>query len=205
MTEAVRARMYEPFFTTKDVGKGTGLGLATVKAHVESLGGRVGCTTAPGRGTTFDVDLPTTASVAADMTRTPLPPPLTPPSPAAAVVLLVEDDESVGAVARRILEFHGLVVVPADGPEDALRVSDEHPERIDLLVTDLSMPGLNGRELAGQLCARRPGLRVLYLSGYAREEAVEQGLLDASAAFVQKPFASATLMAEVTRVLGTTA
>ena len=205
MTDAVRGQMYEPFFTTKAAGKGTGLGLGTVKAHVDALGGRIRCTSAPGRGTTFDVDLPTTASVAHDMT--PMPPTLafTPPPSReyAPVVLLVEDDESVRAVARRILEVRGLVVVEADGADDALRAADEHPERIDLLVTDLSMPGLNGRELAARLSARRPGLRVLYVSGFTRDEAEEQGLLGAAAAFVQKPFTSASLLAEVTRVLGT--
>jgi CheY-like chemotaxis protein len=184
MTEEVRARMFEPFFTTKGVGKGTGLGLAIVHAHVLSLGGRIRCETALGRGTTFHVDLPTTTSITDDMT--PLPPALSLPPPLssefATVVMVVEDDDAVLSLAKKILELRGMTVLPAHGPDDAIRASDEYRDRIDLLLTDLSMPEMSGRELADQLRARRPGLRVMYMSGFTADEAIDRGLLHESAA-----------------------
>ena len=207
MPPAVQAQIFEPFFTTKDVGKGTGLGLHHVRTHVGLLNGRVRCASEVGRGTTFEIDLPTTASVADDMT--PLPPPLVAPTPLSGdystVVLVVDDEEGVRALAQRILELRGMTVLAAGDADTAARAADAHPGRIDILLTDLLLPSCGGRELAERLRARRPGLRVVYMSGLSAENAAEQGLVDATAAFVQKPFKPASLHAAVMRAMGVAA
>jgi two-component system, cell cycle sensor histidine kinase and response regulator CckA len=207
MTAAVQAQMFEPFFTTKPAGKGTGLGLHHVRTHVMLLGGRIRCSSEVGRGTTFEIDLPTTVSVTDDMT--PLPPPLVAPTPLSGdystVVLVVDDEDGVRLLAHRILEMRGMTVLAAGDAGEAERVADAHPGRIDLLLTDLLLPSSGGRELAERLRARRPGLRVVYMSGLSAEGAAEQGLVDASAAFVQKPFKPASLHAAVMRAMGVVA
>ena len=199
MDEGTQAHLFEPFFTTKEVGKGTGLGLATVYGIVKQSGGYVWVYSEPGRGTTVKVYLPRVAGEAAAA-------PLAAPSLAEVrggdeTVLLVEDATPVRTMARRGLEGRGYLVLDAsDGPA-ALELSARHAGRIDLLVTDVVMPGMSGRELAERLAPHRPSMKVLYTSGYTDDTMVRQGVLTAGVAFLQKPFVPDTLARKVREVL----
>ena len=197
MDETTQAHLFEPFFTTKEVGKGTGLGLATVYGIVKQSGGYIWVYSEPGRGTTVKVYLPRVAGGAEAMPA---------PEPQALrggqeTVLLVEDSAPVRALARRSLEAWGYTVVDAaDGPA-AVALATEHAGGIDLLVTDVVMPGMSGRELAELLGPARPSMKVLYTSGYTDDAMVRQGVLNAGVAFLQKPFVPETLARKVRAVL----
>jgi len=194
-----QARIFEPFYTTKEEGTGTGLGLATVYGIVRQSGGPVEVYSEPGCGASFKVYFPEAGI---------------PGAPARAegaalrgapggseTVLLVEDDPSVRALARMGLEAFGYRVLEAENADQALRIADGHAEPIHLLLTDVVLPGMEGRELAERLCIRRPGLQVLYMSGYTDDAVVRQGLLQEEVAFLQKPYTPATLAARVREVL----
>jgi nitrogen-specific signal transduction histidine kinase/ActR/RegA family two-component response regulator len=197
MDEATRARAFEPFFTTKAPGKGTGLGLATVYGIVRQSGGCVTVSSAPGAGTTVVVELP----------RTSAPEPARPAADAPApgrgtgTVLLVEDDATVRQFVRRVLEWQGYAVLEAAHGPDALRVAAEHGGRIDLVLTDVVMPGMSGRALAEALTASRPGLRVLFMSGYTDDEILRRGLGTTGVALLEKPFTAEALRDAVRREL----
>jgi len=185
MNANVRAHLFEPFFTTKEVGKGTGLGLATVYGIVKQSGGHISVYTELGRGSTFKVYLP----------RVHPPPRAAAPAairPAAMhgseTVLVVEDDAAVLALICRALKAEGYTILCASDGADALRIVERHGGEIHLLLTDVVMPGMNGRELAEQMAARRAGIRILYMSGYPGEAAIHQGALVRGSAFLQKPF-----------------
>jgi PAS domain S-box-containing protein len=197
MTEEVRRHAFEPFFTTKPVGRGTGLGLATVYGIVRQGGGHVEVASEPGVGTTFKVYLPR-----ADEDTTPMPA----PARFAAMrgtetVLLVEDDVSVRAWCARVLRAGGYEVLEAGDGGEALRVRVGFSGTVHLLVTDLVMPGLGGRPLAERIVALYPGTKVLYLSGYTDDAAVRQEFLRDQANFLQKPFPPAALARKVREVL----
>jgi len=200
MDEATQAHLFEPFFTTKEVGKGTGLGLATVYGIVKQSGGYIWVYSERGRGTTVKVYLPRVPGVAEA-------PPLAPaPAPSEVrggheTVLLVEDAAPVRALARRSLEAHGYHVIDASDGPSALELSARHGAPIDLLVTDVVMPGMSGRELAERLAPVRPGMKVLYTSGYTDDAMVRQGVLNAGVAFLQKPFVPDSLARKVRDVL----
>jgi len=198
MDEATQAHLFEPFFTTKEVGKGTGLGLATVYGIVKQSGGYIWVYSEPGRGTTVKVYLPRVRGAA----EPPLPAPELPPLRGGKeTVLLVEDAAPVRTLARRSLEARGYRVLDAaDGPS-ALELSARHAEEIDVLVTDVVMPGMSGRELAERLAPTRPRMKVLYTSGYTDDAMVRQGVLNAGVAFLQKPFVPDTLARKVRDVL----
>ena len=196
MDEATRSRIFEPFFTTKPVGRGTGLGLATVHGVVHQSGGFVTVESTPGAGSTFTVFLPRTSHVAS--------PRSTPPSGViergSETILLVEDEEEVRAVARRVLGQAGYVVLEAANATEALNVFDNAPLPIAMLISDVVMPGLNGHELSVLLRQRAPGLRTLLVSGYSADSrGPASGLNDTS--FLEKPYQPAELARRVRAIL----
>ena len=197
MTPEVQARLFEPFFTTKEVGKGTGLGLATVHGIAKQSGGSVGVYSELGKGTSFHVYFPRAEAAGVVDAK----PPATQRRPVEATVLLVEDAEELRELARRLLQRQGYTVLVASNADEALRLFEEHPS-IDLLLTDVVMPGSSGPELTKQLVERRPALKVVYMSGYTEEAIVQHGVLKPGLAFLRKPFTSDTLERKISEVLG---
>ena len=198
MDAATQARIFEPFFTTKERGKGTGLGLATVYGIVKQSGGWIWVYSEPGQGTTFKVYLPRVTEPAAPAA----------PSPARPVslrgsetILVVEDEEVIRNLVQKVLKANGYTVLVAGTGSDAERVAGAHAGPIHLLMTDVVLPGLNGREVARRLVAQRAGIRVLFLSGYTDDAIVHHGVLDPGVAFLQKPFSPAVLGRKVREVL----
>ncbi|HUG47923.1 MAG TPA: PAS domain S-box protein [Candidatus Limnocylindria bacterium] len=198
MDEATKARIFEPFFTTKEPGKGTGMGLATVYGIVKQSGGSIYVYSEPGHGTSFKVYLPRVEGGAARA-----------PDPTAAevqprgreVVLLVEDEAAVRSFAARILDARGYTVLQAANGAEALAVAAAHQGPIDLLLTDVIMPGLQGHQLALQLATSRPGLRVLYVSGFTENSVVHHGVVGEGIAFLPKPFSGEALGRAVRQAL----
>lgn len=198
MTSEVQSHMFEPFYTTKERGRGTGLGLSTAYGIVKQHGGEISVQSEEGRGSTFTIYLPQTAEAAAQAAGETAPAPLPQGSE---TVLVVEDEEGVRKLVRSVLELNGYRVLEADSGETAMEISAAHDEKIDLLVTDVVMPKMSGRELADALSLLRPDLKVLFLSGYADRAIIEHGILDAGAAFMQKPFTPQDLARKVREVL----
>jgi PAS domain S-box-containing protein len=185
MDEDTARHIFEPFFTTKGVGQGTGLGLSTVYGIVQQSGGRVEVDTAPGQGTTFRVLLP---CVDAEETTVEAQPIARRAGAASETVLLVEDDARVRGFVSNVLERQGYRVLEADGAPAALDVLSQHPAAIHLLLTDVVMPGMNGRELAERVTGVRPSTRVLFMSGYSNDAVLLRGVSAHDGHFVQKPF-----------------
>jgi PAS domain S-box-containing protein len=198
MDKETQARIFEPFFTTKGKSKGTGLGLSTVYGIVKQSGGYVFVQSEAGRGTTFRIYLPRVEDAAEPLGQV--------RAAQAALggsetVLLVEDEESVRQLVRETLEAKGYKVLEADHGAAALRIVSAHQGAIDMLITDVVMPGMSGRELARQLATSHPQTKVLYLSGYTEDAIVHQGVLDPGTAFLQKPFTLQMLSRKVREVL----
>jgi len=197
MDEATAARAFEPFYTTKPPGRGTGLGLSTVYGIVRQSGGHIVLDTEKERGTTFDIYLPQTLESVSG--AGPAEAPLR-PARGNETLLLVEDDDQVRSVAQEILKLQGYRVLPAATPAVALELSATFPERIDLMLTDVVMPEMNGRELAQRICGQRPELQVLYMSGYADQALNTDDALTRDT-FLQKPLTPDSLSTAVRRVL----
>jgi len=196
MPADVLARIFEPFYTTKGVGQGTGLGLAVVHGIVRQAGGHVAVASEVGRGTTFTLLFPAVSRVvggSASGTR--------PPAAGTETVLLVEDEDLVRTIARQGLDRHGYRVLEARGGEEAIRLAAEHAGPIHLLVTDVVMPGLGGRQVADAVRGLHPALRILYMSGYTDDAIVRAGIVEAEDAFLHKPFTAVALARKVRAVL----
>jgi len=198
MSEETTAHIFEPFFTTKEMGKGTGLGLSTVYGIVKQSKGYIWVYSEPGHGTTFKVYLPRTDEGEALPDK--------PVSPVEDMrgektVLLVEDDEPIRKLAREVLEQNGYAVLSAGDGEEALRVAGEYRGEIHLLLTDVVMPGIGGRELSDRIRALRPAIRIIYMSGYTGNAIADQGVLALGTPFLQKPYSPASLARKVKEVL----
>jgi len=198
MDRETQQRVFDPFFTTKPRGKGSGLGLATVHGIVRQSGGDVTVESAPGAGATFRIYLP---CVTAALDPVGAPAAVTAPAAGSETVLLAEDEELVRVLARKVLEQAGYRVLVAAGGAEALALAERHDGPIHLLLTDVVMPEMSGRELMRRLIERRPGVRVLYMSGYADEAIARHGVLDPGTAFMQKPFTPGVLAHRVRDVL----
>ncbi|HEX8096706.1 MAG TPA: ATP-binding protein, partial [Pyrinomonadaceae bacterium] len=198
MSEETQARIFEPFFTTKEMGKGTGLGLSTVYGIVKQSAGSVWVYSELGTGTTFKVYLPRVDEEAEEVRAKSRPAEL---PRGDETILLVEDDEMVRTMTRGILEMSGYRVQEAKLGEEALRLFAERGASVDLLLTDVVMPQMSGKQLRDCLSAVRPDLPVLFMSGYTDEAVVHHGVLSQGAAFLQKPFTPAGLLQKVREVL----
>jgi PAS domain S-box-containing protein len=201
MTDEVKARIFEPFFTTKAVGKGTGMGLSTVYGIVQQSGAFIGVQSSPGRGSTFEVLFPVVQDRASEekdgahllqLSR----------EKCKETLLVAEDEASVRVFLKQLLAAQGYTVIEASNGHEALAASEGFSGEIHLLITDVVMPGMGGRELAERLARKRPSMRVLFISGYTDDAILQHGVLDGDTAFMNKPFPPASLLEKVRELLG---
>ena len=201
MDDETRARIFEPFFTTKGPGAGTGLGLSTVYGIVQQSGGRIAVSSEVGRGTTFEIHLPATEEAAALVEAQPV---AAPSTQGGETILLVEDEKSVRELTQEILQAAGYTVLSAGLAGEAIEHAQRHAAPIHLLLTDVVLPRMGGRELAAHLAKIRPGITILYMSGYTDDAILRHGVHDTEMAFLPKPFTSAALTAKVRETLDRT-
>jgi CheY-like chemotaxis protein len=199
MTSDTVAHIFEPFYTTKESGRGTGLGLSTVYGIVKQSGGYIWVYSEPGKGTTFKVYLPCVEERVEVSSTAQIPPPAA--RDGQETILLVEDEQAVRELTRMVLSKRGYSVLEALNPADAERLAGSHGTEIHLLLTDVVMPGMSGHELAKRLTARRRNLRVLYMSGYTHNVIAEDGTLEEGLSFLQKPFTPQVLAQKVRETL----
>jgi CheY-like chemotaxis protein len=198
MDAATQARIFEPFFTTKEQGRGTGLGLATVYGVVKQSGGYIWVYSEVDHGTTFKVYLPEVTAPAERLAAEKV---ATGPEPGTETILFVEDEDSVRELVTEYLSARGYRVLAASDGVQALQIASGHPGDIQLLITDVVMPRLSGRDLAARVSASRPGLKVLYISGYTDDSIFRHGVLEGGMSFMQKPFNLKALATKVREVL----
>jgi PAS domain S-box-containing protein len=202
IAEAIQSRIFEPFFTTKEYGKGTGLGLSTAHGIITQSGGYIAVSSEPGLGATFRVYLP---RVQSEPEVNVVEAPRNTVARGAETILLVEDDDAVRTTATRILERAGYSIHSAADGSEALAIHDRIGHRIDLLLTDMIMPGMSGGELATRIREREPNVAVLVMSGYTEQTPLRQSLVDSGSVFIQKPFTPEGLTAKVREALNATA
>jgi CheY-like chemotaxis protein len=198
MDDEVKSHLFEPFFSTKERGKGTGLGLATVYGIVKQSGGYIWADGEPDHGASFKIYLPQIDAAEVETTglaRT------SGASNGSETVLVVEDELAVRRLAVEVLRRHGYQVLEAGNGGEAIAVADGYPGKIHVLLTDLIMPEMNGADLATRLTERRPATRVLYISGYTDQAVMGGGLIDPATNFLQKPFTSDCLVSALRQVL----
>lgn len=201
MDAEMMTHLFEPFYTTKEVGRGTGLGLATVHGIVTQNHGAIFADSRPGQGTTFRIYFPCQADAAVEP---PPPPPPDLPRGKGETILLVEDEIAVLRLAQTMLSRMGYRVLTAADPEIALQLAKEHAGSINILMTDVVMPGMNGRDLAARITELSPGIKRLFMSGYTADTIAHQGLLEQNVFFLQKPFSRQDLAAALQKVLAAT-
>jgi nitrogen-specific signal transduction histidine kinase len=198
MDKKTLAHIFEPFYTTKGVGEGTGLGLATVYGAVKQNNGFVYAASEPGKGTTFSIYLPRHKDQAEPLRK------IAPEAPALRGqerVLLVEDEPTILKMTSTMLERLGYSVLAADTPDQAIRLAGQFTGKIQLLLTDVIMPQMNGRDLAQQLLENQPEMRCLFMSGYTADVISQHGVLDDGVFFIQKPFSKTALAAKIRRIM----
>ncbi|PKL74196.1 MAG: hypothetical protein CVV27_21740, partial [Candidatus Melainabacteria bacterium HGW-Melainabacteria-1] len=198
MGKEILPNIFEPFFTTKDVGQGTGLGLATVYGIVKQNNGFINVYSEPGQGTTFRIYLPRCHSEGLEA----FPEEEMETKGGTETILIVEDEESVLKLSKDMLEMLGYKVLAANKIEEALQLVREYDEPIDLLLTDVVMPDMNGKELSERVTALKPGLKSLYMSGYTADVITRQGILEEGVHFISKPFSLRALAAKIREALG---
>ena len=198
MSREVMEHLFEPFFTTKEIGKGTGLGLATVFGIVKQNQGLIQVHSHPGQGTTFHLYFPRSNQAAMNHTK---PSASLAPINGSETILVVEDEENILNLVVLTLKKRGYQVISATVPEAALELAAEHAGKIDLLITDIVMPGMNGKELSEKLTARQPGIKALYMSGYTAEIIAQHGALEPGLHFLQKPFTIQNFLEKVRKTL----
>jgi CheY-like chemotaxis protein len=198
MTEEVMEHLFEPFFTTKPKEKGTGLGLATIYGEVKQHKGFIDVESEAGMGTVFKIYFPCIA-VAQDMRHTEIPSSVS--LEGTETILLVEDNPMVLEFSLQALKSLGYRVIHASTSEDAIRLADYHRGDIDILVSDVVLPGMNGKLLAHELTLRRPGLKVLFTSGYTEDLLGQHGILEEGLHFISKPYTAAALAMKIREVL----
>jgi len=196
MDTETQAKIFEPFFTTKDKDRGTGLGLSTVYGIVQQSGGGIWVYSEPGQGTTFKIYLPRVDEPIETITQ-----PQDKDARGTETILVVEDEQAVRELVCEILELKGYTVLEAGSPHEAMSICDAHDRRIDLVITDVIMPGMNGTALAGRLRSRLPHVKIIYMSGYTDAGIVDSGLLASGHAFLQKPISAQSLARKVREVL----
>jgi len=196
MDSETLSHIFEPFFTTKETGKGTGLGLSMVYGIIKQSNGYIMAYSEPGRGTTFKIYFPRTQESASPVQKA------NDEIPSGTeTVMVVEDEAPLRELTRVLLEDAGYTVLESSGAEDAMETAKDMQRKIDLLLTDVVMPRLDGRELANQMVSLRPDLKVLYMSGYTDDIIVHRGVLTQGAVLVQKPFTKRTLLQKVRETL----
>jgi CheY-like chemotaxis protein len=199
MDEDTQRKIFEPFFTTKEVGKGTGLGLATAYGIVNQSGGYLRVRTSLGKGAEFMIYLPRTDAIPEKSVN----PERHDGRPASGTILVVEDEPAVRSALGRMLIAGGYKVVSAQNGTEALKLFGAGKDDIDLLITDLVMPGIGGRDLARQCSAIRDSLKVIYISGYTRDSLLSPQTFEEGTEFIEKPFTSDAILDRIARVLQT--
>ena len=194
MSKETILRIFEPFFTTKELGKGTGLGLSTVYGIVKQNNGFINVYSEPGKGTTFTIYLPRHTVDSDESLKESTP---TPYSRGHGTILLVEDEPAILKMTTLMLEGQGYTVIPASNGSEAIRIFSEHTDMIHLLMTDVIMPDMNGRDLVQKLRLLSPQLKCLFMSGYTSDIIAQHGILDEGVQFIQKPFSLPDLAVKV--------